>query len=209
MKRPRLLLLLSFLLLVSAAGLVLAKQLGAREAREKIATALGLDKPERVHIMKVSELGGEAVVEATVEQAFRFTSDKDGKWSLAEIRKGDRQWDSLELINTAIRKEKILCTAAELTSIATALEAYRREHRAYVTAGSGAALIDSLSPRYLEKVIRLDAWSQELDYSGTSDRYRLASRGPDGKAGNEDDIVVENGKLVRGARTGDSDHQTP
>ena len=178
-----------------------ARELGAREAREKIAQALGFDKPDRVHIKHISHgPGSEAIVEAQFDAAFRFTTDKDGKWQAVEVRTADRQWESIELIQTAIQKEKALRTTAELRTIATALEAYRRETGSYVKAETGAALIDQLTPRYMNTILRLDAWSHELDYRGTPASYRLASSGADGKSGTEDDIVFENGQLVKGAK---------
>jgi len=187
---------LSFISLVA-----FARALGAREAREKIAQALGFDKPDNVHIKNISRgMGSDAIVEAQFDAAFRFTADKEGKWQAVEVRTADRQWESIELIQTAIQKEKALRTTAELRTIATALEAYRRETGSYVKAETGAALIDQLTPRYMNAILRLDAWSHELDYRGTAASYRLASSGPDGKSGTEDDIVFENGQLVKGAK---------
>ena len=179
---------------------VFARELGAREAREKIAQALGFDKPDSVHIKNISRgMGGEAIVEAQFDAAFRFAADKEGKWQPVEVRTGDRRWESIELIQTALRKEKALRTAAELQTIATALEAYRRDSGSYVQADSGSTLMDHLAPTYLSSIIRLDAWSRELGYKGSTTSYRLISPGPDGKPGTDDDIVFENGKLVKGA----------
>ena len=177
-----------------------ARELGAREAREKIAQALGFDKPNNVHIKNISRgMGNEAIVEAQFDAAFRFTPDKEGKWQAVDVRAGDRKWESIELIQTALRKEKALRTGAELRAIATALEAYRRDKGSYVQAETGSALIDHLAPSYLSSIIRLDAWSRELNYKGSSNSYRLSSLGPDGKADTDDDIVFENGRLVKGA----------
>ncbi len=177
-----------------------ARELGAREAREKIAQALGFDKSDNVHIKNISRgLGGEAIVEAQFGAAFRFAADKEGKWQPVEVRAGDRKWESIELIQTALRKEKALRTSADLRTIATALEAYRRDSGSYVQADSSSALLDHLAPRYLSSIIRLDAWSRELGYKGSSTGYRLISLGPDGKPGTDDDIVFENGRLVKGA----------
>lgn len=196
---PRALMMIALVLsLVGAAAF--ARELGAREAREKIAQALGLDKADNVHIKKIgSGMGGEAIVEASFEAAFRFATDKEGKWQAVEVRTGDRRWESIELIQTAIRKEKALRTGAELRTLATALEAFRRENNSYVEADSCSALIDRLAPRYLNSIIRLDAWSREFDYKGTAASYRLGSAGPDGKPGTDDDIVFQNGQLVKGA----------
>ena len=177
-----------------------ARALGAREAREKIAQALGFDKSDNVHIKNISRgMGDEAIVEAQFDAAFRFTADKEGKWQAVDVRAGDRKWESIELIQTALRKEKALRTGAELRTIATALEAYRRDKGSYVQAETGSALIDHLAPSYLSSIIRLDAWSRELNYRGSATSYRLSSLGPDGKPDTDDDIVFENGRLVKGA----------
>ena len=176
-----------------------ARDLGAREAREKIALALGLERPDDVRIKNISASGGDAIVQAQFNATFRLTTDREGKWQAVEVRTGDRRWESIELIHTAIAKEKTLRTTAELRTVAAALEAYHRDGGAYVTAETGSALMDNLAPRYLTSVIRLDAWSRELAYKGTAASYRLASLGADGKPGTGDDIVIENGRLVKGA----------
>ena len=193
--------LVTIAIVVSLIGVAaFARELGAREAREKIAQALGLDKPDNVHIKSISSgMGGEMIVEAQFDAAFRFKADKEGKWQPLEVRTGDRAWESIELIQTAVRKEKALRTTADLRTIVTALEAYRRENGSYAQADSGSALIDHLSPKYLESIVRIDAWSHELNYKGASSGYRLASLGPDGKPGTDDDIVFENGRQVQGA----------
>jgi hypothetical protein len=185
---------------VFLAAVVFARELGAREAREKIAAAVGIDKPDRIEIKSINlGPGNEAVVDARFEAAFRFTKDPQGAWQPVEVRTGDRRWESIDLIQTAIRKEKSLRTTADMRTIATALEAFKRERGYYVPAKSSAALIDNLSPRYMNTVIRLDAWSHEFEYKGSETQYRLASLGPDGKSGTGDDIVFENGRLVKGA----------
>ena len=135
-----------------------ARELGAREARQKIAQAVGIDRVDDVHIKAISSgIGGEAVVEAQFDAAFRFTQDKQGAWNPVEIRTGDRRWESIELIQTAIRKEKMLRTTADLRTVVTALEAFRRERGFYVAANTGATLVDNLAPKFLGSIIRLDA----------------------------------------------------
>ena len=187
-------------LLAFLAVVALARELGAREAREKIAAALGFDKPDRVHIKSITPgSGNQAIVEAQFDAAFRFNTDQQGNWQAVEVRTGDRNWESIELIQTAVRKEKALRTTADLRTIATALEAFRRERGYYVVADSNSALIDNLAPRYLNAIIRLDAWSHEFQYKGSNSGYRLASLGADGKPDSGDEIVFENGQLVKGA----------
>ncbi|HEX8090622.1 MAG TPA: type II secretion system protein GspG [Blastocatellia bacterium] len=177
-----------------------ARELGSREARERIAATLGFDKPDDVRIKNISAgMGGEAIVEAQFNASFRFTQGKDGSWSAVEVRTGDRKWESVELIQTAVRKEKELRTTADMRTLVTALEAFRRERGFYVEADTNSALVDNLSPRYLGAIIRLDAWSHEFEYKGSATGYRLASLGPDGKPRTGDEIIIENGQLVKGA----------
>src|SRR5712692_548432 len=195
---PRGLMLIALALSFIAVA-ALARELGAREARERIAQALGLDKPDNVHIKSINAMGNDAIVEAQLDEAFRLSLDKEGKWQAVEVRTGDRRWESIELIQTAVRKEKALRTSAELRTIAIALEAFRRANGSYVQADTCSALMDNLAPHYVSSIIRLDAWSREFDYKGTAGSYRLASFGPDGKPGTDDDIVFENGRLVKGA----------
>jgi len=177
-----------------------ARELRARDARNAIAEGLGFDKPDGVRVKSISAAAGnDAVAEATIEAGFHLKQDKDGKWKAVEIRTGDRRWESIELIQTAVRKEKALRTTADLRAIATALEAFKRERGHYVAAENSAGLVDLLTPRYLPMIIRIDAWSNNLEYKGTTSGYRLASSGPDGKPSTGDDIVIENGQLVQGA----------
>ena len=188
-----------FLLLLTL--IAFAQNLGAGEARKQIAAALGFDNTVDVHIKDMNSglNGRQMVVEATIDTAFRLERDNQGKWKVVEVRTGDRRWESIELIETAVRKEKVLRTTADLRTISTALEAYRREQGSYVTADSGRNLIDALAPRYLPVVLRLDAWSNEFAYRGTPTSYKLSSAGPDGKTNTSDDIVIENGQLTGGA----------
>jgi hypothetical protein len=177
-----------------------ARQLGSREARERIAQAIGIGEAGRIHIKSISLTGSnEAIVDATFDGAFHLSADKNGNWAVTEVRTGDRCWESLELIRTAIRKEKVLRTTADMRAIATALEAFRRDHGSYVQAATGRVLMDNLAPRYLDRLIRLDAWSHEFEYEGGGSGYKLASPGPDGRLGTDDDIVYQNGKQTRGA----------
>ncbi|MEW6127159.1 MAG: type II secretion system protein GspG [Acidobacteriota bacterium] len=201
MKSTLRLLMISAVILALLLVVALAENLSAGEARKKIAAALGFDNVNNIHIKDISTgMGGQAVVEATVDTAFRLAQDKQGNWQAVEIRAGDRRWESFELIETAIRKEKILRTTADLRTLVTALEAFRRERGGYVAAESGEKLIDQLAPRFMPMVMRFDAWSHPFEYKGTASRYKLSSSGPDGKPSTGDDIIIENGQLVGGVK---------
>lgn len=170
-----------------------AGDLTPKEARRVIARLAGIELPsDAVRIKSISPMGNSAVVVAQVETAFRLVNDKD-KWRVAEIRTGDRRWEDMDLLVRALNAEKTSRVRAELETIATALEAFRRESGSYVEAKTEAALVDFLSPRYLARVIRLDAWHRPYEYEGSRESYVLRSLGPDGKSGTPDDVVLAKG----------------
>lgn len=166
-----------------------AGDLSPKEARKLIARMAGINLPsDAVRVKSVSSLGNSAVVVAQVETAFRFVNEND-KWRVAEIRTGDRSWEDVDSLVRALNAEKISRVRAELETIATALEAFRRERGSYVESKSEISLINSLSPRYLARVIRVDAWHRPYEYEGTRNSYVLRSSGPDGKPNTPDDIT--------------------
>jgi hypothetical protein len=171
-----------------------AGDLTPKEARKLIARMAGINLPsDAVRVKEVSAMGNSATVVAQVETAFRFDKGSDGKWRIAEIRTGDRRWEDVDLLVKALNEEKTSRARAELESIATALESYRREHGVYLEAKTEAALIDSLNPRYLRSIIRVDPWHQPYQYEGTRGSFVLRSSGPDEKANTADDVVVTKG----------------
>ena len=185
------LLALSFVLIgASAAG-----DLSPKEARRLIARMAGIDLPsDAVRVKEVSAAGNSATVVAQVETAFRFEKGDDGKWRVAEIRTGDRRWESVDLLVKALNSEKTSRARAELESIATALDAYHREHGSYVEARTEAGLIDRLNPRYLARVISIDPWHQPYEYEGTRTSFTLRSSGPDAKSNTSDDVTIARGR---------------
>ena len=168
-----------------------AGDLTPKEARRLIARLAGIQLPsDAVRIKDVSAMGSSATVVAQVETAFRFDKTADGKWRVSEIRTGDRRWEDVDLLVKALNVEKSARARAELESMATALEAFRRERGSYVASKSQAALIDSLNPRFLPRVIRIDPWHQPYEYEGTSTSFVLRSAGPDEKPNTADDVVI-------------------
>jgi hypothetical protein len=135
-----------------------------------------------------------AVVEARVETAFRLAK-QNGDWHVAEIRLGDRQWESLDLVEIAVKHEKERRTTGLLQRIADGLQAYQREKGQYPASGEISALLDYLAPRYLGDPIRFDWWGTQFSYQGTATTYRLSSAGADRKNGTKDDLTIENGVL--------------
>ena len=190
-------LLILFASLIAVTSVVVSSQVIAagdltpKEARKLIARMAGINLPsDAVRVKEVSAMGNSATVVAQVETAFRFDKGSDGKWRIAEIRTGDRRWEDVDLLVKALNAEKTSRARAELESIATALESYRREHGVYLESKTEAALIDSLNPRYLPSVIRIDPWHQPYQYEGTRGSFVLRSSGPDEKPNTADDVVV-------------------
>ena len=170
-----------------------AGDLTPKEARKLIARMAGIELPsDAVRVKNISTTGNTAVVVAQVETAFRLVKDDKDKWRIAEIRTGDRRWEDLDTLVKALNVEKTARARAELESIATALESYRRERGFYVESKSEAALIDNLNPHYLARVIRVDPWHQPYEYEGERNKFTLRSVGPDGQANTADDVTLAN-----------------
>lgn len=170
---------------------VYAYDLSSREARTAIASMPEFKfDPDRVRIRKITPGYSGDIVEAEISATFRLEK-RDGEWRAADIRLGDRHWEDLELINTAIRNEKIKRTRDRLTALADAIERYRKEHGYNPRAGDIFQLSELLSPRYINPVYREDLWQNPLRYLPTTHGYSITSAGPDRQFGNEDDLKVE------------------
>jgi Type II secretion system (T2SS), protein G len=168
-----------------------ADGLSPSEARKLIANLAGIKLPSNaVRVREVSPMGSSALVVAQVETAFRFDKGADGKWRVAEIRTGDNRWEDVEQLVRAVNAEKAARARAELETLATALEAYRRERGFYVVAKGEGALVDHLNPRYLARIIRIDPWHNPYFYEGTQAAFTLRSAGADGKENTPDDIAI-------------------
>ncbi len=195
--------MLPILVLVAGAcfgsGWILAEvadSLSAGEARVLLQHIGGADfKKNQIQIKKIgSGIGDGAIVDAQIETAFRFVHE-GRDWKVAEIRLGDRQWESLELLDEAVRREKTRRTVAVLEKVAGSLDAYRRAKGAYVVAEEFVKLLDELAPGYVSPIVELDLWGTPLRYRGAAAAYRLASAGPDRVPDTPDDLVLENGVL--------------
>jgi len=196
----RSILIISLVALAAAGSVLISRQTGAagdlspKEARKLIANMAGIQLPsDAVRIKEISSFGNSVVVVAQVETAFRMVKGDKDKWRISEIRTGDRRWEDLDTLMRALNAEKTARARAELESIATALESFRRERGFYLESKSEAALIDSLNPRYLARVIRVDPWHKPYEYEGGRSGFVLRSAGPDGKADTADDITITSG----------------
>src|ERR1044072_7909040 len=195
MRKPKFLLVACSILTIASTVFVVSRtraagELTPKEARKVIARMAGIQLPsDAVRVKSIESFGTSTVGVAQGGTAFRFVNDND-KWRVAEIRTGDRRWEDVETLVRALNAEKTSCVRAELETIATALESYRREHGSYIEAKTEAALIDHLNPRYLARIIRVDAWHTPYEYEGTRTNFVLRSAGPDGKSNTADDLTV-------------------
>lgn len=194
-------------LIVSGACLAALLALGAWGAADNPSVAQvrallqklgGADwKPEQVEIKKITPGfgAGGVIVDAQLETTFRLEKPQRGDWRVAEMRLGDGQWESLELLSEAVRREKARRTNLTLQQLSAALNAYKNARGQYVVANTAAALLDQLVPQYFDTAQRRDLWGGEWQYRGTATEYRLSSPGPDRQPGTPDDLIVENGVL--------------
>jgi hypothetical protein len=162
--------------------------LSADEARTVIARWLG--PKSAIQVKEVTALGNSAVVVANIEAAFRFDRDEKGRWRIAEIRRGDNNWENIQALEQTLTAEKTARARAELELLAQGLEAFKREHGFYAAANTIAGLNDHLSPRYLKRIIRLDPWRNPYEYERQNGAYALRSRGADGKKPTPDDVEI-------------------
>jgi hypothetical protein len=110
--------------LCAMSGSVWAKGgLGEKEARNLIRRVGGGELPSgAVRIVSLTPSGtSEAIALAQVETAFRFESDDNDRWRVAEIRTGRDRWEDLSLIAQAASGE----TAAGASAEAVMMEATR------------------------------------------------------------------------------------
>jgi hypothetical protein len=125
---------------------------------------------------------------AWIQVDARLVNQQAAGWQVSELRTGDRDWISLELVTNALNKTKREMALQEMTEIARALERFRSERGTYIVGDQHKVVIDHLSPHYLKRVIRLDPWHQPYSYEGKADRFAFKSFGPDRKEGTPDDI---------------------
>src|SRR5262245_63951012 len=147
-----------------------ADDISVRQARELIQNIAGANlTQDQVRIKNISAGvgGGGVIVEAQIETAFRLTKDKEG-WRIAEARLGAGQWESFDLIEEALRREKVRRTNDLLRQIADGLGAYKSERGQFVQSDRIAVLLDFLSPRYVKFPQRVDLWGNEFEYQGSS-----------------------------------------
>ena len=163
-----------------------------RQLAESInrATALQLKEAD-VEIIETRKSGNALLAEVKVKTALKFVRE-EGRWELDEIRLADRRWEKASHILAVLDRERTQTTLHTLREIDGAILLYRNEEGRVPQVADFNHLMDALTPRFLDRIIRLDSWSNPLVYRAhTATAYSLSSMGPDGTDGSGDDIRYE------------------
>lgn len=171
------------LLLPAGCGKSLEKQV--RSQVRELADA-DWDK-ERITVSDFKPMGDYATaeIELRIPVKLRRTG---GRWRIEEVRLDDRRWERVDLILQALEGERIARTRRDLAEIAEAFRNWMEEGTPEVPE-TFSELIDRLAPRYLEHVLRLDAWDSPYRLEDEDDEgLWIVSAGPDRKFGTEDDL---------------------
>ena len=180
--------LLTVLLLLSACG---GRKMNDTLARNLI-VGINSDAVRKsdVEIVGVHQISaGEAIAETRTRVAFRFENGND-VWRVREMRIGHGQWESVDNIERALNQVRTAETKELLARIAEAIQKYRDANKRLPVFKDFVDLSDQLSPGFMTPLVRLDAWQRPLEASMSGSVILLGSAGPDGIAGNQDDIEL-------------------
>jgi hypothetical protein len=168
--------------------------LSVKRARCLVADLFAVDLPsDAARIKEISMLGlgtqPSAVAVTLIQANFRL-ANASGNWRAVGVHTGNREWVALDTVVPTVDSKKRSRTADELNVIAAALDAFKKDRGSFVVSDRHSVLIDNLTPHYLTRVMRLDAWHHPFQYQGDHEHFTLRSLGPDGKENTADDIVV-------------------
>lgn len=146
---------------------------------------------EDVDILAVIQTSGSsAVVESRVRTAFRLAK-VDGAWAVRDIRIGHGEWETVANLAEALDRVKAEQTRADLERIAAAVLEYGNRAGGMPEFRDFIDLTDLLAPKYLDPLIRLDAWRNPLRATTSpAGPILVTSAGPDGLFATEDDLDI-------------------
>lgn len=96
-----------------------------RDDARKLIAALSIFElnKEAVTVKEISPPGAVTNVLASVKLGFRFEKNEAGAWRVVEVRTGDRQWESFELLARTLGSDNVSPMRAELDAFAAELDA--------------------------------------------------------------------------------------
>ncbi len=112
-----------------------------RDDARKLIAALSILELNKVAVTITDNAssGATATVVASVKLAFRFAQDAQGAWRVAEVRTGDRQWESFDLLARALGNDDTATARAALDSFAAELDAITKSVAASKDQSGGRA----------------------------------------------------------------------
>lgn len=160
--------------------------------RQQVAELGGANlDPDDIQVQRiVDQLGGRTVAEANVRLTFQFEEGPDGQTEIVAVRLGDRNWLDVTDLLAAIEAGNVGRTQSDIEKLAAGLGAYRDSSGELPALPPGGYISDVLHPGFMRDLVRNDAWGGAIAYDRTESGFELRSPGPDGTAGNTDDIVV-------------------
>jgi Type II secretion system (T2SS), protein G len=161
-------------------------ELSAKEARNLIRRIGGGELPSgAIRIKAITPSGAsEALVLAQIETAFRFESDDNDRWRVAEIRTGRERWEDLSLIAQAAAvtdapasssSETGATEAGERTSVMDARHAREIIARLVgIRLPSDAVRVKEVSALYKSAVVVAEVTAEFRFGRGSDNRWRVA-----------------------------------
>lgn len=183
--------LVALLLLATSCGKSLKDQV-RDQVRELSNARLG---KEQVSVSNLKKMENTATAELNIHTAVRM-KQVDGEWKIEEIRLGDRTWENIHRITAAIEKIRKEDTLNDMKIIRDGIREMVKMNGPLDKEIDFISLIDQLSPRFIGPPIREDAWDNPFILVVTGEGYQIRSTGPDGRPGNNDDLVL-NDNLVK------------
>ena len=174
---------------MASCGRSIEKQ--ARDQVRKLSNA-ELEKSQ-VTVFNVSEMGDTATAEIDIHTAVKMRRES-GKWLIDEIRLGNNKWEDIHRVLAAVEQIRKDDTLADMEKISDAVREFSRANGPLEQNTDFVTLIDLLTPKYLAKPIREDAWDNPFTLLVTKEGFQIRSTGSDGKPGNSDDLVLNNEK---------------
>lgn len=144
---------------------------------------------KQVEVENIRSIGDHAVAEIQITTGVKMIK-KDGEWIIEEVRIGDRHWEKAEDLLTVVREKRTGNTLQQMDQIAKGIARYSIVQGETPQVKNFEELMNLLSPRFLERIIRTDGWANPFSYQTQGgDNYDLRSAGPDGALETADDLM--------------------